>query len=145
MFATDPTTSTTGRMTLASTRRAGGLAIARRLGWLAAFGAAIGFAAFEVIEHGLGPLPIVAFLIMPDLAMLAGIGQPHLPRQLPARAVPVYNLLHQPLLPIAVVVIALILPLDLFWFVAGLAWFAHIAIDRAVGYGQRTPDGWQRG
>lgn len=26
----------------------------------------------------------------------------------------------------------------------GLAWLVHIAADRALGYGLRTPDGWQR-
>ncbi len=36
------------------------------------------------------------------------------------------------------------------WLVLGLAftwtllWFAHVALDQAAGYGQRTPDGWQR-
>jgi hypothetical protein len=26
----------------------------------------------------------------------------------------------------------------------GLTWISHVAIDRAVGYGPRTRDGWQR-
>jgi hypothetical protein len=29
-------------------------------------------------------------------------------------------------------------------FTGTLLWFAHVALDRAAGYGQRTPDGWQR-
>ena len=34
--------------------------------------------------------------------------------------------------------------LPMFWFVAGLAWLAHIAIDHVAGYGMRAADGWQR-
>ena len=30
------------------------------------------------------------------------------------------------------------------WLVGALAWALHVAIDRAVGYGLRTPDGFQR-
>jgi hypothetical protein len=29
-------------------------------------------------------------------------------------------------------------------FAGGLGWLAHIAIDRAVGYGLRSPAGFQR-
>jgi hypothetical protein len=28
--------------------------------------------------------------------------------------------------------------------VAGLAWSAHVLVDRACGYGLRRADGWQR-
>jgi hypothetical protein len=27
----------------------------------------------------------------------------------------------------------------------GLVWLSHALVDRAFGYGLRTPDGWQRG
>jgi hypothetical protein len=30
------------------------------------------------------------------------------------------------------------------WLAAGLAWTAHIGIDRSLGFGLRTPDGFQR-
>ena len=119
--------------------------IVRRLAWLAAFLAVMGVAILEIGRHDLGWLPIVAFLIFPDLAMLAGIGQPHQKRQLPARAVPFYNTLHQPLLPLAFLAIVVAIGAAPFWFFGAFAWMAHIAIDRAVGYGLRTPDGWQRG
>ena len=103
------------------------------------------FAIFEIGTYDLGWLPIVAFLVLPDLAMLVGIGQPHLPRQLPARAVPYYNALHHPVVPLAFLGVVVVAGLGPAWFVGGLAWLSHIAIDRAVGYGFRTPDGWQRG
>jgi hypothetical protein len=119
--------------------------VARRLAWLAAFLAVMAVAILEIGRHDLGWLPIVAFLILPDLAMLAGIGQPHEKRQMPARAVPFYNALHQPILPIAFLAIVVATGAAPFWFVGAFAWMAHIAIDRAVGYGLRTPDGWQRG
>ena len=117
----------------------------RRVGWLVAGLGLISFAIFEVVKHDLGPAPILMFALMPDLTFIAGAGQPHAPRQLPSRAVPFYNLAHQPLGPLVLIAVASIVPLSLFWFVAGLTWLAHIAIDRALGYGQRTPEGRQRG
>jgi Domain of unknown function (DUF4260) len=117
----------------------------RRVGWLVAGAGVISFAIFEVVAHDLGPAPILIFALLPDLTFVAGAGQAHAPRQLPPRAVPFYNLAHQPLGPLALIALASIVPLSLFWFVAGLTWLAHIAIDRAFGYGQRTAEGWQRG
>ncbi len=34
--------------------------------------------------------------------------------------------------------------LPLLVYVAGIAWLAHIALDRAAGFRLRTPDGWPR-
>ena len=115
----------------------------RRLGWLIAGLAVAGFAALQIMRHDLGLAPIV-FLILPDLAFLVGLGDAHEPRQMPARAVPPYNLLHQPLLPLALIGVLSFVDLGLVLFTGALMWFAHIALDRAAGYGQRTPDGWQR-
>jgi hypothetical protein len=30
------------------------------------------------------------------------------------------------------------------WLAAGLAWIAHISFDRSLGFGLRTPEGFQR-
>jgi hypothetical protein len=30
------------------------------------------------------------------------------------------------------------------WLIGGLAWAFHIALDRSLGYGLRTPNGFQR-
>ena len=96
-------------------------------------------------ELDLGWLPVLGFLILPDLAFLAGIGQQHLPRQLPPRAVPLYNLLHHPVVPLVLLAITWLGLLALPWLVGGFAWLAHIGLDRAMGYGVRTRDGWIRG
>ena len=116
-----------------------------RIAWFAAGAAALGFAIFEVTKHDLGPAPIALFLVLPDLTFIAGAGQPHAPRQLPARAVPFYNAAHHPLPPLVLIAATSLALLPLTWFVAGLAWFAHVALDRSLGYGPRTPEGWQRG
>ena len=134
----------------------------RRLVWLAFGAALIGFAIYEVVVHDLGPLPIVAFALLPDLTFLAGAGQPHQPGQLPPRAVPLYNLAHRPVVPVVLIVATLVVlvairlqasspenfgaarHVPLIAYVAGIAWLAHIALDRALGFALRTPDGWQR-
>ncbi len=133
-----------------------------RIGWLAAGVLLTAFSIYEVVVHDLGPIPIIVFAVMPDLAFLAGLGQPHRPGQLPSRAVPIYNGAHHPAVPLFVIGLALVALLairltvhdaaqfeaarrfPLILYVAGIVWFVHIAFDRALGFGLRTPDGWQR-
>jgi Domain of unknown function (DUF4260) len=83
-------------------------------------------------------------VIGPDLAFLVGIGQPN-PGLLPARAVPVYNLVHRMWLP---VIMLAAISLDgqpsrqaAPSVAASLGWLAHIALDRALGYRLRAADG----
>jgi hypothetical protein len=128
--------------TIPSTRNP--LRLARSLAWLTVGLAALGFGIFEVMKHDLGWLPLAGFLVLPDLAMLVGAGQPHAKRQMPSRAVPLYNLLHRPEWGLALIVLASLGLLSVGWFVAGLGWLAHIGIDRGVGYRLRTADGWIR-
>ena len=92
-----------------------------------------------------GVSSVLVFALLPDVALLAAAGAKHAPGQLPARAVPVYNLLHHPGVPLALLGAGLVGLLGTYWLVAGLAWAAHVAVDRGVGYGLRTKDGWQRG
>jgi hypothetical protein len=88
---------------------------------------------------------VLVFALLPDVALLAAIGGgPHQPGQLPRRAVPVYNLLHSPVVPVLLLVAA-VGGLGSYWVVAATTWAAHIALDRGVGYGLRSKDGWQRG
>jgi hypothetical protein len=133
----------------------------RRLVWLAIAAALTVLAIYEVAVHDLGPVPIVVFGSLPDLSLLAGIGQPHEPGQRPPRAVPGYNLAHS-LSPVALIAVALAALLairvqtatpqefeaarhvPLIGYVAGVAWLAHVALGRALGFGLRTASGWQR-
>jgi hypothetical protein len=81
----------------------------------------------------------------PDLALLFGAGAGLAPGQIHPRAVPLYNAVHRltgPALLTGAAAAGLIGP---GWLVAGLAWAAHVALDRTVGYGLRTPEGHQRG
>jgi hypothetical protein len=98
---------------------------------------------FETARHGFTwQLPL--FALAPDLALLLGVGRRLAPGQLHPRAVPVYNVVHTFFGPLAVLVLASLLGLSVGWFVAGLAWGTHVALDRTVGYGLRTRDGFQR-
>ncbi|MHC4910395.1 MAG: DUF4260 family protein [Planctomycetota bacterium] len=126
------------------------------VGWLAGWALLTTFAVFEVVKHGyvnggagsaalLTAAAIVGF-IAPDLTFLVGIGQETQPGKLPRRAVPFYNAMHRFLVPfvLTTVIGVALAPLGLGALVAfiwGLSWMAHIAADRAVGYGLRNADG----
>jgi hypothetical protein len=86
------------------------------------------------------------FAVGPDLAFLAGIGQMgSLERgQMPARAVPLYNALHRIWGPLVLGLLAAAGVLPTALLVGALVWGVHVFLDRAVGYGLRTRDGYQR-
>ena len=100
--------------------------------------------AVALIDH-VGWWPVVVFAIAPDLSFIAGVGQSAAPGQLPKNAVPVYNLVHRPLLPIVMMATASVGLVGGLWLTAGLSWLTHIAVDRVTGFGLRTKDGWPRG
>jgi hypothetical protein len=86
----------------------------------------------------------LVFGLMPDIALFAGIA-PHLAKgQIHPRAVPLYNGLHHVAGPLLLGIAAL-LWLGTPWLAAAVAWGVHIALDRAVGYGPRTREGFIRG
>jgi hypothetical protein len=86
---------------------------------------------------------LAAFGLGPDVALFAGAGAGLAKGQLHPRAVPLYNLLHRFWGPLALGLVALLLSPA---FTCGaLAWGFHVAIDRALGYGLRTREGFQRG
>ncbi|WP_149257125.1 DUF4260 family protein [Actinomadura sp. K4S16] len=134
--------------TVTAPGKASGVRIVRRAAW---FAGALFWAAFAVLEgvnHG-WPAVILAltFFVVPDLAFLAGLREARTvePGQLPPRAVPYYNSLHRALVPFALMVVYTVTPLN--WapiFAALCGWMAHISFDRALGYGLRTKDGFQR-
>ena len=95
----------------------------------------------QASEHGLGLVPVILFGILPHLPVLLGIRQPRPRGHIGPRAVPLFNVLHQPLVPVAIVGVALTGLLSPVWLVAGIAWLGHLVVDWGMGDGLRTADG----
>ncbi len=96
-----------------------------------------------LIAPGGGGRQALVFAFLPDVALLLGIA-PGLARgQLHPRAVPLYNALHHPAGPLLLGTAALVW-LGVPWLAGALAWGLHVAVDRAVGYGPRMPEGFRR-
>lgn len=85
---------------------------------------------------------LVALLLIPDLPLLAGMNADGVKGRLRPAAVPYYNALHAYTGPIAAAAGSLLLGPAM--LTAGLAWALHVAVDRALGFGLRTPAGDQR-
>jgi hypothetical protein len=117
---------------------------ARRLAYAALTVGLLAAIVVEVTEHGTGYWQLAVFGLGPDVALFAGVGAGLEKGQLHPRAVPLYNLLHRYWLPAGLLVLASLGLVPLGFFVGGLAWALHISLDRAVGYGLRTRDGYQR-
>lgn len=92
--------------------------------------------------HGSGWWPLAAFAIGPDLALLFGISSTLEQGQLHPRAVRLYNALHSYWGPGLLAAAVIVLPAG--YLIGALAWAFHISLDRALGYGMRTRDGFQR-
>ena len=82
------------------------------------------------------PWILVAWLV-PDVAMVLGVSE----GRLAPRAVPAYNALHALPGPLVLIAAGVLVPALL---APGLIWLSHVLLDRALGFGLRTPDGWQR-
>jgi hypothetical protein len=117
----------------------------RRLAYAGLAAALVGAIVFVYVREEVGWWPVVAFGLGPDLALLLGAGKGLERGQLHPRAVPLYNAVHRFWGPLALGIAALAANLPAAWLVGALAWAAHVAVDRAVGYGLRTRDGFQRG
>lgn len=119
-----------------------------RASWTVLAVALLGFAIFESVKYGwVAAAVVIAFAVMPDVALIGAFREPGLMRPSHVR---LYNLLHTPWIPLALIAVSITVPLPplglglrggLQLFLAGLAWLLHIAIDRAVGYGLREPGG----
>ena len=83
-------------------------------------------------------------MMAPDLALFLGFGSGLEKGQLHRRAVPVYNLLHRFWGPAALGALAIATLIPSGFLLGALAWALHIALDRSIGYGLRTRDGFQR-
>jgi Domain of unknown function (DUF4260) len=99
--------------------------------------------AVEAITHS-SYWQIAAFGIGPDLALLCGGGRDLAHGQLHPRAVGAYNLVHRFWGPLALGAVAVLGIIPIGFLVGALTWTFHVALDRAVGYGLRTRDGFQR-
>ena len=96
-----------------------------------------------VVTRHAGWWPLVIFAIAPDLSFLAGMSGDLQRGQLHPRAVPLYNAVHRYWAPVVLVAITFFIGSPA-WLGAGLAWIAHISFDRSLGFGLRTPEGFQR-
>ena len=81
---------------------------------------------------------MVAFGIAPHLAFLAGIGQPHAAGQMAPSALVVFNAMHNPIVPAAIVALNQTGVVPTLLFVGATAWLGHIVIGWAIGDGRRT-------
>ena len=80
---------------------------------------------------GLSWWALAALVLLPDLSMFAYAGGPRI-------GAGVYNLVHSSVLPLALALIGFLSARD-GALTVGLAWLAHIAADRALGYGLKRP------
>jgi hypothetical protein len=115
----------------------------KRLAYLILGLLATALAITVVVTQHAGWWQLVAFAIAPDVTLLFGAG-PGLERgQLHPRAVPFYNAVHRFWAPVVLVAVMVVLSSP-GWLAGGLAWIAHIAFDRSLGFGLRSPEGFQR-
>jgi hypothetical protein len=116
----------------------------RRVAYATAAVLLLAAAVFTAVSSHTGYWQLAAFGLGPDVALFFGIGRDLERGRLHPRAVRLYNLLHSIWLPIALGTVAAAGILSTGFLVAALIWAFHVTLDRAVGYGLRTRDGYQR-
>jgi uncharacterized protein DUF4260 len=104
---------------------------------------ATGLAIAEVVTQHATWWPLLVFAMAPDLSFLVGMSGGLARGQLHPRAVPIYNAVHRYWAPVVLVGIMFLVHSPE-WVAAGLAGIAHISFDRALGFGLRTREGFQR-
>jgi hypothetical protein len=104
---------------------------AGRLAYAALAGLLLAAIVFEAVKHGTGYWQIAFFGLAPDLALVYGAAPNLAKGQLHPRAV-------------GLALLGVFGVVSLGYFIGALAWMFHISLDRAVGYGLRTRDGFQR-
>jgi len=117
--------------------------IARRVAYGLLAATIVAAIVFDLARNG-GYWQLAAFAMAPDLALLLGAGSGLVKGQLHPRAVGSYNLVHRFWGPLALGALALVSAIPAGFLAGALAWAFHIAFDRAIGYGLRTRDGFQR-
>jgi len=115
----------------------------------AAHGALAGIAAVAlallVVRTGVTWWQAALMWVVPDIPLLAGMGRGMERGRLHPRAVPAYNALHRMAGPALAGALAAASGWAPPVAAAALAWLLHVSLDRAAGYGLRTPEGYQRG
>jgi hypothetical protein len=120
--------------------------VTRRLAWLAVGLAAATLTVIQVSRLGSGAVALaLALAIAPDLTMLIGAGRKLARGQLAPAAVPFYNTAHRVWGPLSLLAAGAVWPGSAVLVAGGLAWLAHVGLDRGLGFGLRTPEGFQRG
>ena len=113
-----------------------------RTAYLALAGLLTAFALYEMVKNGGTTWLALVFVLVPDVALIYGAA-PGLERgQLHPRAVRFYNVLHSFVIPACLMVAGIWLPPVV--LAGGLMWAAHIALDRGLGFGPRSHEGFQR-
>jgi hypothetical protein len=131
-------------MTALTTEAVAGRGPAGRIAYATLAAALLAAIVLELARHGTGYWQLAVLVLAPDLALFLGAA-PGLARgQLHPRAVGLYNLLHRYWGPLVLTGLAAFAVIPLGWLVGALAWALHISLDRALGYGLRTRDGFQR-
>jgi len=126
--------------TAAIQRRAAG----GRLAYAAFAAVLLAAIVLEAARHGTGYWQAALFGLAPDLALFYGASAGLAKGQLHPRAVRAYNLAHRFWGPVGLALLASFDLVPLGFLVGALAWAFHIALDRSLGYGLRTRDGFQR-
>jgi DNA-binding transcriptional LysR family regulator len=98
----------------------------------------------ELARHGAGYWQLPVFAIAPDIALFVGAGRGLARGQLHPRAVGLYNALHRAWGPLALATLAVTSLIPGGYLIGALTWAFHISLDRALGYGLRSRDGFQR-
>jgi len=120
--------------------------LTRRLGWLVLGLAAAALTVIQVARFGSGALALAGILaVAPDLTMLIGASRRLARGQLAPAAVPFYNIAHRAWGPLGLLAAGAAWPGSAVLVAGGLAWLAHVGLDRGLGFGLRTPAGLQRG
>jgi len=101
-------------------------------------------AAGAIYMAGLAVWQLWFFALAPDLTFLFAGGANLQKGQIRPHAVPLYNAAHSLIGPALLAAVVLLLVGRGPWLAGALAWAAHIAADRASGFGPRASTGFQR-
>jgi hypothetical protein len=128
----------TAQTALAPVRVAARLRLRRRHLWIIP-GLAIAILGSRTDSSLVAIGAMVAGGIAPHLlAVIAGIGQSHPEGRMPRRGLAVFNAMHEPIVPAAIVLAQLTGLVPTLIFVVATAWLSHIVIGWGIGDRKRS-------